>query len=60
MRSVMLQSCSYPWLTMTGPSSFTIRITEFMKGYSNKKVTSSSTVRSTTVAADIASCAAAL
>ena len=46
MRRVISQSISNIWDTMVGPSSLTIRITSFIRGYSNPKCTSSSTCRS--------------
>ena len=60
MRSVMRQSMSYDCSSISGSSSLTMRITSFMKGYSKRTVTVSSTVFSMTVAAAIASAAAAL
>ena len=60
IRSVMRQSISYDCSRISGSSSFTTRITSFMKGYSKRKVTVSSTVFSITVAAAMASAAAAL
>ena len=60
LRSVMRQSMSYDCSSISGSSSLTMRITPFMKGYSKRTVTVSSTVFSMTVAAAMASAAAAL